>query len=338
MKKVFFGGMALLLVPFATFAQTAPAETTTTTFATTIADPGLIPGDFFYFIDKIGETINTALTLNKEKKARLHLEYAKERVAEVKEVLKNPKAKLEDIASAKEDFATRVAEAALLVKTQKESGADVADLARELDDDLDVSRIELKKILREHQSNQGRAESVIREKLGSLTDTEAPQLEGLVNALNAITKEKSDAIKEEGDIDTDLEDEQALFEEVMGKEMSAQKHIEQAVRLRDRLEEKEGQIPTQALQMMKQAQEAINRGDFDSAKRISKDAEKALEDAKIDEDNIEMEPSIMMGLGANEDIDVEGLDDLERGIKESERMMQSIGVDIDENEANTSNR
>ena len=90
--------------------------------------------------------------------------------------------------------------------------------------------------------------------------------------------------------------------------------------------------------MMKQAQEAISRGDFDAAKRISKDAEKALEDAKIDEDEIEMEPSIMMGLGTNEDIDVEGLDDLERGIKESERMMQSIGVDIEENEANTSNR
>lgn len=343
MKKLFLAGIMLLAAPFATFAQTAATGTTTVPVtATTIADPGLVPGDFFYFLDRWSEVINTALTFNKEKKARLHLEYAKERVAEVKEVLKNPQAKLADITSAKENFDTQITDAATLVKGEKEKGADVAGLARELDDELDLSRTELKDAFKEHQNNTGRAEAEIRAKIdaltagGTATSTNVSALQGLTQALESITKEKGDAVKEEEGVDASVSDEQATFEEVMGAKMAAEKHLEQAARLRAHLEEVSGKVPEQASeQLMKQAQEAMRRGDFDAAKRMSKDAEHGLENAEI---NATTNSGTMMSSQESGNIDTGHLDNLERGIKESERMMQGLGAEQEGNETNTTNR
>lgn len=330
MKKILLMGAVLLAMPFAVFAQ-AQNTVTTSTSTTSIADPGLVPGDFFYFMDRWSEALNTAFTFNKEKKARLHLEYAKERVAEIKEVLKKPDAKLEDVASAKENFDTQVADAADLVKGEKDSGADVAVLARELDDELDISRTELKGILRGHKENSGRAEAVIRAKIdaitasGTATSTNANELKGLTQALESITKEKGDAGKEESNLDADLSDEQALFEEVMGSKMAAEKHIDQAKRLREHMESIAGQAPSQvAEQLMKQAQEAMMRGDFEAAKRISKDAERGLDNAGMMEDSENIEESNVVNL--------------EDEIKKSERMMDGIGTENSGNETSPTRR
>lgn len=231
----------LMVVPFVSSAQTAATGTvvatvSTTTTATVVADAGLVPGNFFYFLDRWTEALNMAFTFNKEKKARKHLEYAKERVAEMSEVLKKPDAKLEDVASAKENFDAQVAAAASLVKSEKESGVDVADLARELDDELISSQDALKSVFKEHKDKSSRAEEELRSKLSSLSSDD-PQVQGLTQALESVTKEKDDATKEEVDLDTNLMDEQATFDEVMGKEVSDQKHAENAVRLRDRMDQ-----------------------------------------------------------------------------------------------------
>lgn len=230
MKKLLILGAVLMSVPLASFAQagtTTGTQATGVTPATTVTDPGLLPGDFFYFFDRWAEALNMAITLNSESKARKHLEYAKERIAEMGKVLEDPRAKLEDVAGAKDDFDERVANAAAIVKSEKDKGNDVSDLARELDDELDDADEELKDILREHGDEASKAEAEIRAKLAALSPTD-PQVQGLTQALESITKEKNDARKEEDDLDTDLDDEQALFEEVMGKELSAQKHKEQA--------------------------------------------------------------------------------------------------------------
>lgn len=331
-----------MMTPFVSFAQTTEIETTTmvpitttaTTLAAPIADAGLAPGDFFYFIDRFGEALNTAFTFNKEKKARKHIEYAKERVAEMDEVLNKPDAKLDDVADAKDDFDKRIAEAATLVKGEKESGADVADLARELDDELDISREALRNVLKGHKEKSSRAEEVIQAKLGSLTDGEASQLKGLLEALSAITKEKQEAAKEENDLDTDLDDEQEIFEEIMGKEMSAEKHFEQAMRLRTNFTGTTGQVQSQASeQLMKQAEEAMMRGDFDAAKMMSKEAERTFEDVQEANDDFRagvMGVPTMMNINDNDndkeadDIDDSDVDNLEQEIKRGEMMMQDF--------------
>lgn len=325
MKKILFAGVAFALVPFVSFAQVAESTdmpVAPVAAAVTTVDPGLIPGDFFYFLDRWSEKVSTAFTFNKEKKARKHLEYAKERVAEMKDVLKKPEAKLADIASAKDDFDMQISEVATLVKGEKDKGSNVSKLARDLSDDLDVSLGELKDIFREHQDNQGRAESVIRAKLGTLTNTEASQLKGLLEALNAIIKEKTDAKEEEDSLDAEHSDEQALFEEVMGAQMAAQKHLERAMRPMI-----PGQVPPQATeQLMKQAQEAMQRGDFETAKQMSKEAERVIEMIK----DLGMGPS--SGVPATrmidgvevEDMGENSLDSLDREMGESERAVETL--------------
>ncbi|MBI5400998.1 MAG: hypothetical protein HZB12_02710 [Candidatus Yonathbacteria bacterium] len=333
MNKLLFTGFMLMSVPFISFAQIAVTGTPATpTVTISTVDPGLVPGDFFYFLDRWGEGLNTFLTFNKEKKARLHLEYAKERVAEMKDVLAKPNAKLEDVASARENFDAQVADAATIVKNEKDSGSDVADLARELDDELDQSRVELKDVFQGHRENAGRAETEIRAKIDAITasgmasNTSANELQGLTQALESITKEKGLAHNEENGIDADLSDKQALLEEIMGPQMAAEKHLKQAMRLRG-VEGMMGQVPPQAQdQLMKQAQEAMKRGDFETAKRISKDAERGLENARMMRGAEEMGMPSTSGVEMMDGIDAGAthLDNLERGMQEGERMMEEL--------------
>ncbi len=313
-KKLLIVGAVLISLPFVSFAQT-PTTTLPATGTITITNPGLLPGDFLYFLDRWSEALNMALIFNNEKKARKHLEYAKERVAEMKEVLKDEDAKLDDVKSAKDDFEERVAKAAKLVKEEKDKGNDVADLARELDDELDEAEDILKDIYKEHKEKSSRAEEVIRAKLATLAPTD-PQVQGLTQALESITKEKNEAIKEDDDLDDELMDEQELFEEIMGKEMSAQKHMEQAMRLRDSMMQGiPSELSTSSEKLMKDAQAAMKRGDFESAKRMSKQAENALEKAREIMDDFDMD---MDGI---DDMDV---DNLENEIKKGEGMMEGL--------------
>ena len=309
-------------VPFVSFAQTEATTSVQATGTITVTNPGLLPGDFLYFLDRWTELLNTALTFNKEKKAKLHFEYAKERVAEIKNVLKKPDAKLKDVLSAKENFRAQVAAAAVLVKAEKDKGNDVSDLARELDDELDEVDEELKDVLRGHSEEASKAEAVIRAMIASLSPTD-PQIHGLTQALESITKEKGDTMKEEDDLDGDLMDEKDIFEKIMGKEMSAQKHIDEALRLKARLEGLVGQLHVDVVaasqDFLNKAKAADARGDFEAAKQFSKQAKKIFEKAQDSVEEYANEKKEMM-----EDIDDSHIDDIEQEIKKGERMMEGF--------------
>ncbi|MFA5997754.1 MAG: DUF5667 domain-containing protein [Candidatus Paceibacterota bacterium] len=317
MKKIVIAGTLLLVTPFVSLAQTTTTATTQAPVVTAVVDSGLVPGDFFYFFDRWTETMNLALTFNNEKKARKYLEYAKERVAEMSEVLKDPQATLADVASARDNFGEQISLAATLVKGEKDKGADVKNLARELDDELDNSRDALKSILKDHKDKSSRAGEVIRAKLAGLSPTD-PQVQGLTQALLSITKEKADADKEDGDIDTEIKDEQDLFEEVMGKELSAERHLSEVLRLRNLV----GQgLPEGSLmegdKFMKNAEEAIKRGDFEGAKQMSEKAQHAIENVREMQDDMDGEKT-------EDSIDDSEVKNLEEEIKRGEKMMEEL--------------
>ncbi|MCK9345032.1 MAG: DUF5667 domain-containing protein [Candidatus Pacebacteria bacterium] len=317
MKKIVIAGTLFLVAPFVSFAQTTTTATSQAPVAPAAVVSGFVPGDFFYFFDRWTEALNLALTFNNENKARKHLEYAKERVAEMSEVLKDPQATLADVASARDNFGEQVSLAATLVKEEKDKGNDVKNLARELDDELDASRDELKGILKEHKSETSRAEEEIRAKLAALAPND-PQVQGLTQALLSITKEKADADKEDGDIDTEIKDEQDLFEEVMGKELSTEKHLSEVLRLRNLV----GQgLPEGSLmegdKFMKNAEEAIKRGDFEKAQKLSEDAQRSIE--RVREAQDDTEEKVM-----EDGIDDSEVKNLEDEIKRGERMMEGL--------------
>lgn len=333
MKKLLLAGIMLAFAPFISFAQTTATGTTATPVApTATVEAGLVPGDFFYFLDNWGENLRLTFTFNKESKAKLHLQYAKERVAEMKDVLKKPDAKLEDIADAKKNFNVQVADAADIVKSEKERGIDVSGLARELDDELDEANQEIKDVLRGHGDGISKAEAEIRAKIESLSPSD-PQIQGLTQALESITKEKGDVTKEEADLDVSSSDEQATFDEAMGKEMSAQKHIDEAVRLKARLDAMAGQLPVDVVAssqaLLNQANAAGVRGDFETAKRLSKQAKKILEKAKdaVEDAEIPEVPEAPEAKDTDESTGDSDVTNLEKEIKKSEEMMDG-GIEV----------
>lgn len=318
MKKILFTGLILAAIPFVSFAQTAATGTVATTTppaptTVTPATPGLLPGDFFYFLDRWGEAFNMFLTFNKESKARLNLEYAKERAAEIKEVLKDPRRKLSDVEDAKKNYDEHLAAATATVKEEKDNGKDVSELARELDDELDVSHSELKDAYKEHEDRTSQAEAELRAKIAALPAGD-PQIEGLTKALEAVINEKEGAQNENSDIEKNVSEKQSTFEDAMGPRISAEKHLEQVMRLRD-FRERMGEMPfqfsTTSQLLMKQAQEAMMRGDYETAKRLSKEAQRGLEQRD----------------GDNENIDERSKDTSEGYKEEGRRMMEGRPID-----------
>ncbi|MDO8604833.1 MAG: DUF5667 domain-containing protein [bacterium] len=309
MKNILIAGIVLMAMPFVSFAQTGATGTVAATGTITVTNPGLLPGDFFYFLDKLTEAFNTALTFNKEKKARLHLEYAKERIVEIKEVLKDTKAKIEDVTSAKSDFDTEISAAATLVKEEKDKGSDVKELAKELDDELDDMQDELKDIFKDHKDEYSRAEIALRAKIAALAPGD-PQIKGLTQALLSITKEKEAADKEEEDVDDDLMDEQDLFDEIMGDEASAMKHQEDVMHMRAEMNAAgaSANISASSRKLLLDAEVAAKRGDYEAAKRMFKQAENTMEHSDENSAN------------ASLDVDISS-DILDMEIRASEKVM-----------------
>ena len=280
MKKFIFVGILFMFVPFISSAQTPSPATTSAATAVASVNPGFLPGDFFYFLDRWGEALNLFLTFNQEARARLNLEYARERAAEIKQVLADPRRKVEDVADAKQNFNEHIANAAAVIKEEKSKGADVANLAKELDDELDASHEDIKDALTVHEDRASTAEEQLRAKIASLSPGD-PQIEGLTKALEAITKEKDDAQGEAADLENSTLEQQATFEDAMGPEISAKKHLEQVLRLREWMSEHDGKLPasfaTTTDQLLKQAEEAFRQGNFEQAKNLSEAAKHSVE-------------------------------------------------------------
>lgn len=99
---------------------------------------GLTPDSPFYFLDRLGENLRQFFTFNPEAKAKLQIEFAGERIAEIKVMVdkKGPEAK--GIETAKSLLVSNVAYAAEIVNQEKASGKDVAALAKNLDGEFDA--------------------------------------------------------------------------------------------------------------------------------------------------------------------------------------------------------
>lgn len=285
MKKFLIIGVLFAVFPFVTYAQTTGTTIVPASSTVTTVSPGLLPGDFFYFLDNWGEAIRTFFTFNIEAKARLDLEYARERAAEIKQVLSDPRRKLEDIVGAQANFDQHIADAAAIVKDEKAAGTDVSELAKELDDELDFSHNDIKDALITHENLTSTGEVELRAKIEALPAGD-PQIEGLTNALEQITKEKEGAQNESSDLENKVLDQQAVFEDAMGPKISAEKHLEQVMRLREWMGKQEGGLPgsfsSSTDQLLKQAEEALKQGDFETAKNLSEEAKHNAEKSRED--------------------------------------------------------
>lgn len=119
---------SILFVPFLAFAQNQPV----------LPSAGISPESPFYFLDLLGEKLQDFFTFNPEAKAKLQIEFAGERVSEIKVLVETKGAHTKGIDKAKSLLLANVASAAGIIDQEKASGKDVSAFAKDIDDQLDA--------------------------------------------------------------------------------------------------------------------------------------------------------------------------------------------------------
>lgn len=302
MKKVFFTVSVFLLAPFLANAQLEVESASDTPIPTiVIPEAGLVPGDFLYFFDRFAEGFNFFYTFKAESRARLAIEYANERVAEIKAILKEKSIDSDEVAQAKKDFDRQLSRVSNLVLEAKESGVDVSASAREFDSKFEMSREMLRSVYHDYAEKLKSDESLIRKDLTRVekggSDTEKDRLEKL---LNYYIEEMNKLLDEEDELSNAFGDEKEKLEVSMGEQQSAESHITNAKRARIQFtaETKVQGTSTSTVilgslaefdALLVKASQAYANKDYENAKEYAKDAKQELNDARKEVDRGDIE-------------------------------------------------
>jgi hypothetical protein len=287
MKQLLLIGAIMMAVPFMTGAQTPASTTTPTVPAVTLPDPGLVPGDFFYFLDRWGEGVNSFFTFNPESKAHLALKHAQERASEVHAVLKEKGADAPEVAQAKQDFESEMNLAAAMVANQKAKGADVSAFAKDINDEFDLSKDMLKEAYRGYHDSLHEAEKGLREQLKEATKAgDMAAVQAIQAQIQGMLDEQATVKDEERAVDVGFDTEKQHLEDAMGDQQSAESHITNAERGYRALVEHaqaggltlDQNAVASYQQLIASAKEAFAAGDFETAKEDAKEAKRALVD------------------------------------------------------------
>jgi hypothetical protein len=107
-----------------------------------------LPGNILYPVKQITEDVRYTLTINPNSKAMLQVEFAAERVDEIKALLEGKGTGRNGLAVTLGHLKDNVAKVADVIEKEKEKGKDVKDLAKEVRNKLDESENNLKEILK----------------------------------------------------------------------------------------------------------------------------------------------------------------------------------------------
>ena len=129
MKIIKSLAISLLFAPLFVFAQGSTVE---------LPSAGLTPESSFYFLDRLGENLRQFFTFNPEAKAKLQIEFAGERIAEIKVIVEEKGINAKGLTIAQSLLQANVAYAAEIVSEEKTSGKDVSALAKTLNDEFDA--------------------------------------------------------------------------------------------------------------------------------------------------------------------------------------------------------
>lgn len=292
MKKLLIALMMMATIPFMVSAQTAVTATTTTSATVVLPDPGLVPGDFFYFFKRFTEALDSLITFNAASKAKLALEHAQERAAELNVVLGTKGTNSKEAKRAKDDFDADVSLAANIVAEQKAKGEDVSGLAKEVDSGFEVSKDMIKEAYRRHHEELKGDDNNLHVKLDAAIKAGDVSAQAEIRAkLKSVMEETSAVLDETGSVDSKFDSEKNNLDEAMGAEQSAKSHIANAVRARANFVHELSVLGTATTTtavdaltsfdaLMVKATTAMTAGDFEMAKGYAKDAKDALHEAR----------------------------------------------------------
>ena len=263
---------------------------------TALPSAGLTPESPFYFLDKLGETLREFFTFNPEGKARLQITFAAERVAEIKIILETKGVEARGLEIAQSRLQANLAKAATIVAKQKADGKDVSALSKELDDEFEGPKTALEQSFKEQERILEAQKKDLKAKIREARLAgDAAQVEALLGQLGEVKAQKELLELKEDEREEELEQEEEKFETEMDDKAKAEKAIKEAEEEKqEALDEfaKEGTtVPGEAFEkfdrMLVQAKELFEKGNYQGAKQLAKQAEKSLEKLEEAMDNLE---------------------------------------------------
>ncbi len=154
MKKIYLIIFSLILVSFLGVTSIQKAEGSAFVAPGVLPElpnPGLSPGNFFYFLDGWGESIRSFFIFNLERKAMLQTEWSLERIAEINALLSKKGVDAPGLSVAKEGIQRNIIKASEILERQKGKGIEVAQLAERLETDFNIHRKLLNQVFDSHR-------------------------------------------------------------------------------------------------------------------------------------------------------------------------------------------
>ena len=222
MKKIITTAMLVssLLVGGAVFAQSPQVA---------LPSAGLTPESSFYFLDRLGENLRQFFTFNPEAKAKLQIEFAGERIAEIKVIVEKKGVNAKGLAIAESLLQVNVAYAAEIVSEEKVSGKDVSALAKTLNDEFDARDKLLEQTFKDAKAQLKAQRKEIKTKLLAearrVGDT--AQIAVLEAQLNDIDGQIDALGKKKDQLEDSLQNEQEKIEDEMSEDDQKEEELEQ---------------------------------------------------------------------------------------------------------------
>lgn len=209
---VFMGGTA--------FAQNQQVQ---------LPSAGFTPESPFYFLDRLGENLQEFFAFNPDAKAKLQIEFAGERIAEIKVMVERNGINAKGLTMAESLLQANVAHAAEIVNKEKVAGKDVAALAKTLNDEFDARDRLLEQTFKDAKAQlKAQRKEIQTNLLAEARRTgDTAQIAILEKQLNDIDQD-IDALGQEKDrLKDSLQNEQKNIEKEMSKDDQKREELEQ---------------------------------------------------------------------------------------------------------------
>jgi hypothetical protein len=274
--------VSLLVLPIMAFGQ---ATTPATTPAMTLPNPGLVPSSPFYFLDRVGEALQEFFTFNSESKARLGLELAAERISEIKVMLSAKGVTAPGIEVAKARLTENLAKASAAVKKAKDSGSDVADIANEVSHGITSRKLALIGVFNDEDKDLSDKEKSLKDQLSEADKAgDVEKVKGFEKDLDAVSKEREALKKHEDESSQEFDREDDNVDSSLELKDQAQNAIDDANKAWGELMVAIPAITAADLELANKAiisaGELFAKGNYQAAKELAHQGEKALERAR----------------------------------------------------------
>ena len=332
--------IAFLFVPFLAFAHEPVA----------LPNAGFTPESAFYFVDKLGEALREFFTFNPDAKAHLQIDFAAERIAEIKIILETKGVNAKGLEVAQSRLQEHLGNAAEIVVKQKNKGKNVSELAKSISDDFDANKEALKRVFKDQKRSLEAREDELKAKIREARRAgDTAQVEALVKELGEIKAQKELLELKEEEQEDALEQEEEKIEREMDKKEDAEKAIKEVEEEKQELlgivvmdgSGSDGLtefVIVKLSQIVAQAKELFAKENYVGAKQLAKQAEKILdevedaiedlEEAKEEEDELKEEQEEQTKEGAEKEAER-----LENGQRQKEAEKQQGEAEEQSNEA-----